>query len=196
MARYPKDHRQQTRERIVQAATEAFKTEGIDGVGIARVMGRAGLTHGGFYAHFQSKDDLVGEVLAGSLEASVHPRVQAAREAGEGLAGVVRGYVNRAHRDHPATGCVLPTLSGEVARQPEAVRGALTGSLERLIADMSELSTAPDAAARRADALATLAGMVGALALSRAVSDPVLSDELLKATRDGLMRQHTPSRTD
>ncbi|WP_309569786.1 TetR/AcrR family transcriptional regulator [Deinococcus sp.] len=196
MARYPKDHRQQTRERIVQAATEAFKTEGIDGVGIARVMGRAGLTHGGFYAHFQNKDDLVSAVLSGTPASSMHARVQHAREAGDGLDGVARGYLSRAHRDHPESGCVLPSLSGELARQPEAVRSALNVSLEAMLAELAGLSTAPDDAGRRADALSTLAGMVGAVALSRAVSDPSLSDEILKATRDTLTRRAAPPAPD
>lgn len=196
MARYSSDHRAQTRERIVRAATEAFKTEGLDGVGIARVMGRAGLTHGGFYAHFRGKDDLVGAVLSGDGASPLHAVIGEARAAGEGLERVVRTYVSRAHRDHPESGCVLPGLTGEVARQPDAVRGTLTTALDALVTELAGLSTAPDDAARRADALATLAGMVGAVALSRAVSDPALSDEILKATRDTLTRRAAPLAPD
>lgn len=194
MARYGSEHARETREKILTAAALAFKADGLNTVGIGRLMGKAGLTHGGFYAHFGSKDALVGEALTRSLRGTSTNLLQAAANTPPfGLGGVIRSYVSRQHRDHPQTegSCVLPTLAAEVARQAPEVRQAFTATLAGLIEELSALSRAGDAAARRAEVLPVLSGMVGAVMLSRAVSDPELSDAILKTTRDHLMGQLT-----
>lgn len=192
MARYGNEHAQETREKILTAAALAFKADGLNTVGIGRLMGKAGLTHGGFYAHFGSKDALVQEALTRSLRGTSITLLQAAANTPPyGLGGVIRGYVSRQHRDHPQAegSCVLPTLAAEVARQAPEVRQSFTATLVGLIEELSALSQAGDAAARRAEVLSVLSGMVGAVMLSRAVSDPELSDAILKTTRESLMGQ-------
>ncbi len=183
MARYSKEHIQQTRQKILGTATQLFKTEGIDTVGIARLMGKTGLTHGGFYAHFDSKDALVGQSLTAALAGTMGALIETARNDGTGLQGLVRSYTSRTHRDQPDAGCVLPSLAGEVARQSDGVRAPLTATLRQLIDDLGELSAQTDAAGRREEVLATLAAVVGAVALARAVNDPVLSDDILASVR-------------
>ncbi|WP_216329683.1 TetR/AcrR family transcriptional regulator [Deinococcus aestuarii] len=195
MARYGSGHARETREKILTAASLAFKADGLNTVGIGRLMGKAGLTHGGFYAHFSSKDALVQETLARSLRKTSTNLLQAAATTPPyGLGGVIRSYVSRQHRDHAQAegSCVLPTLAAEVARQAPEVRQAFTSTLAGLIEELSALSRAGDAAARRAEVLPVLSGMVGAVMLSRAVSDPELSDAILKTTRDRLMGQLIP----
>ncbi|MFC4427074.1 TetR/AcrR family transcriptional regulator [Deinococcus navajonensis] len=192
MARYKADHARATREKILSAAALAFKADGLNTVGIGRLMGQAGLTHGGFYAHFSSKDALVQETLARSLRRTSRNLLQAADQTPPyGLGGVIRSYVSRQHRDRPEAedSCVLPALAAEVARQAPEVRQAVTETIAGMVEELSALSQAGDAAARRAEVLPVLAGMVGAIMLSRAVSDPELSDAILKATRDRLMGQ-------
>ncbi len=159
-------------------------------MGIGRLMGRAGLTHGGFYAHFQSKEALVGEALALSLDATSQRLADTAAAPPYGLSAVVRSYVSRTHRDHPESegSCILPTLVGEVARQPASVRQEFTETLDELVRRFGALSRLPNEPERRAEVLAMLSGMVGAVALARAVSDPELSDEILQATRQQLLR--------
>lgn len=192
MARYGGGHGDRTREKILHAAALAFKADGLNTVGIGRLMGKAGLTHGGFYAHFSSKDALVQEALVRSLRGTSTTLLQAAANTPPyGLGGVIRSYVSRQHRDHPQAegSCVLPTLAAEVARQAPEVRRAFTATLAGLIEELSALSRAGDPATRRAEVLPVLSGMVGAVMLSRAVSDPELSDAILKTTRERLIGQ-------
>src|SRR6478752_1014410 len=130
--RRTKQAKSETHERIVAAATRRFRAGGIAGVGVADVMGEAGLTHGGFYAHFASKDALVAEAcgvgLAQSRERLIR-KIQ--REPAERqLAAYIDIYLSAEHRDHPEAGCVMPTLSGEVARSSSEVRAAFTQAYE------------------------------------------------------------------
>jgi len=187
-----KEHKRQTRERIVRAAARAFRAEGVDGARIADLMRQAGLTHGGFYAHFPSKDALVAEACAAGLTESGAALYDAADAAppGEGLRLIVRGYLSRTHRDHPETGCVIATLGPEIAREPAEVRHAFTAALKddaaRLASHLaSHLSAEPGAGgvARDDAAYVLLAGMAGAMLMARAVDDPVLSDRILLAAR-------------
>lgn len=195
MARYKSDHAQATREKILTAAAQAFKEGGLDTVGIGPLMGKAGLTHGGFYAHFSSKDALVQETLTRSLGSTASTLLQAATNtAPYGLGGVVRQYVSRGHRDQvdAASSCVLPTLTAELTRHAPDVRQAFTATLLGMIEDLCALSHADTPEARRAEVLPALCGMVGSIMLSRAVTDSELSDALLKTTRDQLISTLTP----
>jgi len=178
-------HKAQTRTRIVAAAARAFRERGVESVAIADVMRAAGLTHGGFYAHFRSKDALVAEATASGLVDSRREFVSDAAEANPEapLREVIRRYVSRYHRDHQAEGCAMPALTAEIARESTEVRRAFTAALEEFVANLMEYVPGDSPEARRDGALVLAAGMAGAVALARAVDDPVLSDRLLLAAR-------------
>src|SRR5215475_11765162 len=113
-----KAHKQQTHTRVVETAARAFRTQGVNGVGVAEVMRQAGLTHGGFYSHFESKDALVAAACEEGFQESSSPLLAAMQEAAPGtaVATYVRGYLSRSHRDHPETGCVIATLGQDIVR--------------------------------------------------------------------------------
>ena len=183
--RYSKDHKSRTRQRIVETAARAFRSHGVDGVGVADLMAEAGLTHGGFYAHFASKDALVAEACRHALDATVETLAFRAEGApsGDGLRTLVRTYLSRSHRDDAARGCIMPCLAGDIARGAPATRHAVTEPLRRLVAVIAaHLPEAPPATRERR-ALAVAASLVGALALARAVDDAAVSDAILEATR-------------
>ncbi len=189
MVRYRQGHKEKTREQIVETAARAFREEGVAGVGIGELMGRAGLTHGGFYAHFASKDALVAEACGRAVDqtwAQMHELVSQA-PPGEELAAFIRAYVSRTHRDDPGGGCMMPTIGSEMARQDPDVRAAFTGQIRRVLQNVEALM--PPAPDREDRALTLLAGMAGAVLLSRAIADPALSDRILKVNRDFWMRQ-------
>jgi len=185
-----------TRERIVKAAGAEFAANGISEAALARVMAAAGLTHGGFYRHFASKDQLVLEacgkrvfsLIAGlELLTKGKPHRQA-------LALLVDRYVSRAHRDQPRTGCPLAALGSEFARRDKRTRrAAMEGFLQlsRLIA--SHLETVPPA--KRAEmSMAIVSAMVGAVILARIAPDAPTSDSVLVGTREYIIRSVRPQR--
>src|SRR5215831_16145670 len=133
-------HKARTRARIVETAARAFRERGVEPVGIAEVMHEAGLTHGGFYAHFPSKEALVAEAAILGMAESRQEFVSAAAEANTEapVAEIIRRYVSRYHRDHPAEGCAIPTLTAEVAREPDSVRHAFTDALEEWVGLLME----------------------------------------------------------
>ncbi len=183
--RYEKGHKDITRQRIVEAAGRRFRREGIEAVGIGGLMAGIGLTQGGFYNHFESKDDLVREVVGHSL----HEKLESMRalNAGKrhgGLARIVDGYLNAAHRDNPADGCTCSALAMEIARSAEPTRAAFTAELRATLELISEqLPASLKPKQRRDKAQAIFASMVGTLALARAVDDAALADGLLAAGR-------------
>jgi TetR/AcrR family transcriptional regulator, transcriptional repressor for nem operon len=168
----------ENREKVVATAARLFREKGFDGVGLDAIMAEAGLTHGGFYRQFGSKEGLAAEALGRAFAGS------AAWQAGQpGLRAVVDGYLSARHRDAVGTGCALAALAPEVARQGEGARHALAVHVREQIGRIAAWLTGQDEAARRRRAIATLAGLVGALALARAVDDKDLSDEILAAGR-------------
>lgn len=186
MVRYPAGHKEKTREQIVSVAARAFREEGVAGVSVPELMGRAGLTHGGFYAHFRNKDQLVAEVCRIALRESSAKLIETARQAPreERLAAFIRAYASRTHRDDPGGGCVLPALAAELGRHdaPE-VRAAFTESFNESIAMLAR--ALPEGDTDRTDrALALMSGLAGSVMLSRAVDDPELSDRILQSARD------------
>jgi TetR/AcrR family transcriptional repressor of nem operon len=179
-----------TRERIVKAAGAEFAANGISEAALARVMAAAGLTHGGFYRHFASKDQLVLEALSKtllSLVASLELLVNGKPHA-QALPILVDHYVSRAHRDRPRTGCPLAALGSELARKDKKTRhAAIEGFLQlsRLIAGY--LETVP--LRKRAErSMAIVSAMVGAVTLARIAPDSRVSDSVLVATRDYILR--------
>src|SRR6059058_5173971 len=134
--RYSKDHKQETRQRIVEVAGRRFKQDGIDGAGIATVMSDAGLTNGAFYAHFASKEDLVANVLADQLRTQRQSfDAQASERAG--LQAFVRSYLSPEHRDQCADGCPSAALLDEIVRRPAVTKKAFTGELTGLMDEIA-----------------------------------------------------------
>jgi TetR/AcrR family transcriptional repressor of nem operon len=189
----------ENRKRVLEVAGRLFREKGFDGVGVADVMQAAGLTHGGFYGQFESKDDLAAQALGGTLgEAAERWRARAAATPDDPFGAIVGYYLSRGHRDIMGAGCPISALSGEVTRQSPAVRASFTEGFEKL-ADVLAENLPEDAVARSEDerrqkALAVLATIAGAVTLARAVDDRQLSDEILEAVRSSLgLNSKTPS---
>jgi TetR/AcrR family transcriptional regulator, transcriptional repressor for nem operon len=167
----------QTRKRIVTAASEEFRKNGVVATGLNDLMSAAGLTHGGFYKHFASKDQLVAEACAEAVETVIFARLAAAASKG---AGAAAAYLSTGHRDNPATGCPLSAIGSELARSDEKTRVAATAGFLKLVEIMAgQFGKIPRATARRR-ALVAVSTMIGALTMSRIVTDPELSAEILK----------------
>src|SRR4051794_32475143 len=175
--RYGKDHKQATRQRILDAAGRRFKQDGIDGAGVATVMSDAGLTNGAFYAHFASKEDLVANVLAEQLRAQ-RQTLDAQASDRAGLEAFVRAYLSPEHRDECADGCPSAALLDEIARRPADTRQVFTDELLGIGDDVAARLDPDDPGAARTDALALFGFMIGTLQLARALTDRDLSDRL------------------
>lgn len=186
MARTSRAEKARTRERLVEAASREFRANGVAGTSIPTLMEGIGLTHGTFYAHFDSKDALVAEAYACGLNETVERLLHRAETAppGRALNAVIDRYLSAEHRDDPATGCLLPALAGEVRREPAEVRHAFTEELQRYFERLAPLLPDRDAQARADHELVLASGMVGAVLLARAVDDPALSDRILDACRE------------
>ena len=176
--RYRKDHKQSTRQRILEAAGRRFKQEGIDAAGVAAVMSDAGLTTGAFYAHFASKEDLVANVLADQLRAQRQSFEAQPTDRG-GLEAFIRSYLSPQHRDQYADGCPSAALLDEIARRPTATKQAYTDELMGVIDDIASRLDPTDAEAAQTDALTLFGLMLGTLQLARTLTDRDLSDQLL-----------------
>ena len=201
MARYEKGRKEETHQRVVQLASERFRRDGIDGVGVAALMAEAGLTHGGFYAHFDSKESLVREAVAYAM---------AAEQAAGGRDGTcfdLGAYIDRylcpGHRDRPGKGCAIAALAPDLARRPRASRQAFTKesqqTLERIAAALPE--TVPDQD-RLPLAMTVFSQLLGSLQLARFVTDRLVSDRILENGRiaarrlAGLDREPRPHPAD
>jgi TetR/AcrR family transcriptional repressor of nem operon len=171
----------ETHKRIVKIAAKRLRENGLAGVGIAELMKEAGLTVGGFYKHFDSRDDLVIEAL-GSAFGGWKRRIDAAASGGTPLSyeSLIDDYLNEAHRDNPATGCALGALAGEIARGDKRVRALASEQIRNDIHLLAGLLRSKDKRTARSKAILTLSALVGAVSLARAVSDDALSLEILK----------------
>lgn len=165
----------ENRERILDEAGRLFRDRGFEAVGVAEVMKAAGLTHGGFYGHFASKDDLIAATIAHLLP----PRQDAPRD----VDAFADGYLSEAHRDNPSRGCPMAALASETAHADKAARAAMTAGLRVHLDRLAASLPRADAAAARREAIGRWSAMVGALILSRACDDPALAGELLRETR-------------
>ena len=189
--RYGAEHKQQTRERVLKEAAKAIRLSGPHQLGVAEVMAKAGLTHGGFYAHFKSRDELVAAAVGQMFLDSGAPKALADedRTAIEVLNGYLDFYLSARHRDSRTSGCPLPYLAADAPRLPEPVRVAFSAGvagLRRMLASQLArlgLANAPEEAA------SMLAEMVGALSLARAEPDPTLSDAILDISKTALKRR-------
>lgn len=179
---------QANRAHVVETASALFRERGYDGVSVADLMAAAGFTHGGFYKQFRSKADLMAEAAACGI-AQI-----AAQTAGMDLESFLRSYLSRAHRDTRASGCTFAALSGDAARQTDEVRAPFAEGIASFLESMCPADAAPgseEAAQARAKIVATLAGALGALVLSRACPDESpLADEILETCRESLLATH------
>ena len=179
VVRYGKEHKQETRQRIIETAGRRFKRDGIDGSGVATLMADAGLTNGAFYGHFASKEDLVASAVADQL------REQRAsfQDQAPGRAGVeqyVREYLSAQHRDNPADGCPSAALLDEIGRCTDATKRAYTDGVLVVIDDIAARVAPEDPQAARVKMLSVFAVMVGTLQLSRSLADRQLADAVLE----------------
>ena len=178
MARYGKEHKEQTRRRIVETSGRRFKIDGVNASGIATLMADAGLTNGAFYAHFASKDDLVASVVAEQLGGQ--REAIAALPADADIEQIVRGYLSVEHRDHPGDGCPSAALLDEIGRCTQATKRAYTDGLLAMVDDIAARLAPHDPPSARTKTLSVFALMVGTLQLSRALADRQLADAVLE----------------
>jgi TetR/AcrR family transcriptional repressor of nem operon len=189
--RVSREQAAENRKRIVEAAARMFREKGFDGVGVDAIMKGVGLTHGGFYGHFRSKDDLAVEAVRHALE-----RGTERQRRFTDLRDLVCDYLSERHRANRADGCAIAALCGEMARQGEGMRCGVTAHVRAQLDRFSHLLKGGTAASRRKRAIATLAGIVGALMLARAVEDVALSDEILTAAREAFGEGRPSSQND
>lgn len=173
--RYEKGRRDASRQRILQAASERFRADGVAASGLSRVMQDAGLTNGAFYPHFQSKTELVRESLAAALEAQAQQMAEIL-DAG-GLEGVIATYLSPEHRDNPRIGCAIAALGAELAREPPETRAVHFARAMALVRQVA--AHAPSTEAPEDTALAVFATLIGALQLARVADTAETSDHIL-----------------
>jgi TetR/AcrR family transcriptional repressor of nem operon len=187
--RYSKEHKLETHARIVKKASVRLREKGAHGVGVADLMKDAGLTHGGFYAHFDSREALVIEAFAYAMDRSTERWRQLAGQMapGDRLAGIVEAYLSPQHRDNPGQGCAVPALSAEIARESPKTRKAFAAKLEQMVGMLAEqIAEVPSKPARK-QAMASLATMMGTLVLARVAGSGEFSEELLAAGREAVL---------
>lgn len=180
----------ETRQRIVESASREFRRSGIDGTGLADLMMAAGLTHGGFYKHFESKEQVVEESIALGIESMIDSwrRTLSGAPSHRGLRTAIARYLSVNHRDEVAAGCPFSALGSEMARSGDAVReSATTGFVKMIDLIAGQLDGLTPAAARK-EALWIMSTMIGAVTMARVVTDPELSTSILRETLRHLTR--------
>jgi len=188
--RHSKVEKTKTHERIVAIASKRFREEGLAGIGIADLMNEAGLTVGGFYKHFSSRDALVAEAVGGALELWKH-EVDAAASGGPPVTyeSIVDQYLSETHRDHPGAGCPVGALAGDLARSDKRTRTLVSRKIRdniELLATLIRKTNKTDEGSARSQAILTYCALVGAIGMARAVSDEQLSREVLKTVAQRL----------
>jgi len=187
--RYSREHKQETHERIVRKASVRLREKGANGVGVADLMKDAGLTHGGFYAHFPSREALVIEAFGYAMDRGTERwrKMVEATPPEKRLAMIVDSYLSAIHRDDPGHGCAVPALGAEIARESPKARKAFAAKLEQMI-DMiaDQIPDVPRKAARK-QAAATLATMMGTMVLARIAGTGEFSEDILAGGREALL---------
>lgn len=178
--RYTKEHKQQTRQRIIATAGRRIKRDGIEGSGVATLMKDAGLTNGAFYAHFESKDSLVAAAITDQLQSLEANIVARAKPGRAGLEQIVRWYLSVEHRDSPEDGCPNAALLDEIGRCAHPTRQAYTDGVMLVIDGLAARLAPHDPPSVRVKSLSLLGMLAGTLQLSRALTDRRLANELLE----------------
>jgi TetR/AcrR family transcriptional repressor of nem operon len=187
--RYSREHKLETHARIVKKASVRLREKGAHGIGVADLMNDAGLTHGGFYAHFDSREALVVEAFAYAMDRSTERWRKLAEQTppDKRLAAIAESYLTPLHRDDPGHGCAVPTLGAEIARESPKTRRAFAAKLEQMIDMMADqILDVPRKAARK-QAIAALTTMMGTLVLSRIAGSGEFSEEILGAGREAVL---------
>jgi TetR/AcrR family transcriptional repressor of nem operon len=187
--RYSKEHKQETHARIVKKASVRLREKGAHGIGVADLMKEAGLTHGGFYAHFDSREALVIEAFAYAMDRSNERwrKVAEATPPEKRFSTIVESYLTTVHRDDPGHGCAVPALGAEIARESLKTRKAFSAKLEQMVDMMADqILDVPRKAARK-QAIAALTTMMGTLVLSRIAGNGEFSDEILTSGREAAL---------
>ena len=187
--RYSKEHKSQTHARIVKRASVKLREKGAHGIGVADLMKEAGLTHGGFYAHFDSREALVIEAFTHAMDRSTERwrKLSEAAPAEKRLSKIVDSYLTPLHRDDPGQGCAVPTLGAEIARESAKTRRVFAGRMEQMIDMLADQVHGTPPKAARKQAVAALATMMGTLVMARIAGSGEFSDEILKAGREALL---------
>src|SRR6266853_87921 len=194
--RYSREHKLETHARIVKKASVRLREKGAHGIGVADLMKEAGLTHGGFYAHFDSREALVIEAFAYAMDRGTERWRKLAEQTPpeKRLATIVDSYLTTVHRDDPGHGCAVPTLGAEIARESPKTRKAFAAKLEQMTDILAEqIPQVPRKAARKR-AMAAIATMMGTLVLARVAGNGEFSDEILGAGRDAVLDRAKPPR--
>jgi len=187
--RYSKEHKQETHTRIVRKASVRLREKGAHGIGVADLMKEAGLTHGGFYAHFDSREALVIEAFNYAMDRSTERWRKMAEETPpeKRFATIVESYLTALHRDDPGHGCAVPTLGPEIARESAKTRKAFAAKLDEMIEMMADQVPELPRRVARQQAIAALSTMAGALVLSRVAGSGEFSEEILGAGREAAL---------
>jgi TetR/AcrR family transcriptional repressor of nem operon len=187
--RYGPDHKSKTHERIVKSASRQFRARGLSGPGVARVMHASGLTVGGFYKHFRTKDDLVTEAVAESLRDVRERMLSSAKQvpAAEVWKRMITKYLSIEHCEHPEVGCPIPALAPEISRTKPSVRKRIEGMLKQHRDEIMPFAPGKDAAEKRKNFIVTISAMAGAVALARAMTELGDKQRILDTVRDQLL---------
>ena len=189
--RQSQEEKAKTHGRIVETASARIREEGLGGPGVAEIMQAAGLTHGGFYKHFGSRDDLIAEAAQHAFAYADQTLDHHAHDPHDPLASWVDWYVSEEHRDDPgALRCPVAALVGDVGRADDRVRAGYSAMVERYVEALEGMLGGGQGSRRQA--LISASTLVGSLALARAVDDEALSEEILRSARDALRHQDTP----
>jgi len=181
--RVSREQASENRERVLDVAAKLFRERGFSGVGVAELMKEAGLTHGGFYGQFESKEDLMAQASARASEGLLEWWRASAARSPDPLSALVASYVSVSHRDEPGGGCIVSALGAEAAREGPKVRRVVADAAKSLLETLAEVVPGKSKAEKRQRAEVTLASMVGAIVLARAVDDETLSKEILRAVK-------------
>ena len=175
------------REKIIASAAKRFRERGFEGIGVAELMKEAGLTHGAFYGHFASKEELVELAMERAFRDSNAKWEKVIAEAeGDPLQALGEFYLSLRHWKNAGTGCIFPSLGGEITRQPTRVQNAVTEGLQRFLGLLGRTIRGKTEETRRRKAIAAYASMVGGMVLARSTKDPALSAEILEAVSEAL----------
>jgi TetR/AcrR family transcriptional repressor of nem operon len=183
--RYDTEHKQRTHEKVVQEAANAIRQHGPDKIGIASLMSKLGLTHGGFYAHFNSKDDLVAEAISHMFEDRMEAfrKCLAGAEPAEGLASYIDLYLSIRHRDRRDKGCPVASLASDIARMPLVARKRFEVGIQHLTDAFTDVLKILDKPQPEILAASVVAEMVGAMTIARAITNSDLSERILDTAR-------------
>jgi len=183
--RYPVEQKSETHARIIDAAARSFRKHGSEGQGVARLMKDVGMTHGGFYRHFESKEDLLVDAITRGFQDTADGMIAAAAKApqGEQLRTIIERYLSLEHLEDPGGGCVLSTLASEIARQRPTVRARINAAMKSYRERLLPFLPGKDDAEKRRQFIVLFPAMAGVLMTARAMSDPAARKEILSVAR-------------